>query len=106
MATSFINAISNGVGTADVIVFTAVSKSIVIGGVLTNTTASTVPVTIKLRRVSTDTYLHKDKRLEAGTSFELSGTNKLILAVGDKIIVSSKVASSVDVVFSILQGVA
>jgi hypothetical protein len=31
--------------------------------------------------------------------------NKLVLAVGDKLIVSSKVDSSLDVVFSILQGV-
>jgi hypothetical protein len=105
MATSFINAISRGVGTTEVEVFTAPDKSIVIGCSITNLLSTTVPITIKLRRSSTDTYIHKDKRIESGEPFELMKGNKLVLAVGDKLIVSSKVDSSLDVVFSILQGV-
>jgi hypothetical protein len=105
MAISFTNAIANAVGTTDVIVFTAPSKSIVVGGSVTNILSSTVPMSIKVRRGVTDTHVHKDKRIEVGVAYELMSGNKLVLASGDKIIVSSQVASSIDVVFSIMQGV-
>ncbi len=105
MATSFTNAIANAVGTTEQIVFTATDKSIVVGCSVTNILSTTVPITIKLRRGSQDTYVQRDKRVESGEQFELMKGNKLVLASGDKLIVSSKVDSSVDVVFSILQGV-
>lgn len=105
MATSFTNAIANAVGTTEQIVFTAADKSIVVGCSVTNILSTTVPVTIKLRRGSQDTYVQRDRRIESGEPFELMKGNKLVLASGDKLIVSSKVDSSVDVVFSILQGV-
>lgn len=106
MATVFVNAISRAVGTAEVISFTAPEKCIVIGGSINNLLSTTVPFTIKIRRGSEDTYIQKDKRIEAGDPFELSKGNKLVLATGDKLIVSAKVDSSIDAVFSILQGVA
>jgi hypothetical protein len=106
MATVFVNAISRAVGTTEVISFTAPEKCIVIGGSINNLLSTTVPFTIKIRRGSEDTYIQKDKRIEAGDPFELSKGNKLVLATGDKLIVSAKVDSSIDAVFSILQGVA
>jgi hypothetical protein len=105
MATSFTNAIANAVGTTEQIVFTATDKAIIVGGSVSNLLSTTVPFTIKVRRGTTDTYVHKDKRIESGEPFELMKGNKLVLAAGDKLIVSSKVNSSLDVVFSILQGV-
>jgi hypothetical protein len=105
MATSFTNAIANAVGITEQIVFTAADKSIVVGCSITNLLSTTVPITIKVRRGTTDTYIHKDKRVESGEPFELMKGNKLVLAASDKLIVSSKVDSSIDVVFSILQGV-
>ena len=105
MATSFTNAIANAVGTTEQIVFTATDKSIIVGCSITNLLSSTVPITIKVRRGVVDTYIHKDKRVESGEPFELMKGNKLVLATGDKLVVSAKVASSLDVVFSILQGV-
>jgi len=105
MATSFTNAIANAVGTTEQIVFTATDKAIIVGGSVTNLLSTTVPFTIKVRRGTTDTHVHKDKRIESGEPFELMKGNKLVLAAGDKLIVSSKVNSSLDVVFSILQGV-
>ena len=105
MATVFVNAISRAVGTTEVISFTAPEKCIVIGCSITNLLSTTVPFTIKIRRGSDDTFVHKDKRIEAGEPFELMKGNKLVLLPGDKLVVSSKVASSLDVVFSILQGV-
>jgi hypothetical protein len=106
MATVFVNAISRAVGTTEVISFTAPEKCIVIGGSINNLLSTTVPFTIKIRRGTEDTYIQKDKRIEAGDPFELSKGNKLVLATGDKLIVSAKVDSSIDAVFSILQGVA
>jgi hypothetical protein len=106
MATVFVNAISRAVGTTEVISFTAPEKCIVIGGSINNLLSTTVPFTIKIRRGTEDTYIQKDKRIEAGDPFELSKGNKLVLATGDKLVVSAKVDSSIDAVFSILQGVA
>jgi hypothetical protein len=106
MATIFINAISNGVGTAEVINFTATDKSIIIGGNLSNLLTTSVPVNIILRRGTTDTYIHKNKRIEAGDAFDVFKGTKLVLASGDKLVISSGIASSIDAVFSILQGVA
>jgi hypothetical protein len=103
--TTFTNAIANAVGTAEVVVFTAADKSIVIGCSVSNLKSTTIPFTIKMRRGSADTYVHKDKRIEAGEPFELMKGNKLVLNAGDKLIVSALVDSSLDVVFSILQGV-
>jgi hypothetical protein len=105
MATSFVNATYRNIGTTEVIVFNASQKSIVIGGNITNLIASTVPVSIKVRKGVTDTYFYKDKRVSGGDAFEMSKGNKLILDAGDKIIASAKVDNSIDIVLSILQGV-
>lgn len=105
MSTTFTNAIANSVGTTEVVVYTAPDKAIVIGCSISNLLSTTVPFTIKTRRGNTDTFVHKDKRIEAGDPFELMRGNKLVLLTGDKLVVSSKVNASLDVVFSILQGV-
>jgi hypothetical protein len=105
MATIFINTISNGVGTTEVISFTATDKSIIIGGNLSNLLTTSVPVNIILRRGTTDTYIQKNKRIEPGDAFDVLKGTKLVLAAGDKLVISSGMASSIDAVFSILQGV-
>ena len=105
MATTFTNAIRNSVGITEVVAYTATEKAIVIGCSVSNLLSTTVPFTIKTRRGGVDTFVHKDKRVEAGDPFELMKGNKLVLLPGDSLIVSSKVAQSLDVVFSILQGV-
>ena len=105
MATVFVNAISRAVGTSEVISFTAPEKCIVIGGSINNLLSTSVPFTLKIRRGTEDTYIQKDKRVDAGEPYELSKGNKLVLATGDKLIISAKVAASIDAVFSILQGV-
>jgi len=105
MATAFVNAISRAVGIQEVISFTAPEKSIIIGCSLTNLTSSTVPVTLVLRRGTEDTYVQRNKRIEAGEPFELMRGNKLVLETGDKLVVSAAIEASIDAVFSILQGV-
>lgn len=105
MATAFVNAISRAVGTTEVISFTAPEKSIVIGGSITNKLSTTVPFTLILRRGTDDTFIQKNRRVEANDPFELMRGNKLVLQTGDKLIISAQVDSSIDAVFSILQGV-
>lgn len=105
MATSFLNATAQAVGTTEQIVFTASDKCIVVGVSITNLLSTTVPITIKLRKGTVDTFVNKNKRIEAGDPFELMKGNKLVLASGDKLVVSAGVDSSIDAVFSILQGV-
>lgn len=105
MATTFTNATVRGVGTQEVLAHTATEKSIVIGCSITNLLSTTVPVTIKVRNGSTDTYWAKNKRIEAGAPDELMKGNKLVLQAGESLVVSALVDSSIDVVLSILQGV-
>ena len=105
MATTFTNATARAIGTDETIVHTATDKSIVIGCSVTNLLSTTVPITIKVRNGSTDTYWAKNKRIEAGAPDELMKGNKLVLQAGEKLVVSALVDSSVDVVLSILQGV-
>lgn len=106
MATIFTNAISSSVGTTEVISFTATDKSMIIGGNITNLLTTSVPINIILRRGITDTYLQKNKRIEAGEAFDVLKGAKLVLVAGDKLVISSGMTASVDAVFSILQGVA
>lgn len=105
MATTFVNATARGIGTQETVVHTAVEKSIIIGCSIVNKLSTTIPVTIKVRNGTTDTYWAKDKRIEAGAPDELMKGNKLVLQAGEKLVVSALVDSSVDVVLSILQGV-
>jgi hypothetical protein len=105
MATTFTNAIANGVGTAETVVYTATEKAIVIGCSISNLLSTTVPFTIKTRRAGVDTFVHKNKRIDAGDPFELMRGNKLVLLPGDSLVVSAMIAQSLDVIFSILQGV-
>lgn len=105
MATTFLNAISRAVGTTEVISFTATEKSIMIGGNISNLMPTSVPINVVLRRGTEDTFLQKNKRIEAGETFELLKGNKLVFAAGDKLVISSGLNASIDAVFSILQGV-
>jgi hypothetical protein len=105
MATTFTNAIANGVGTAETVVYTATEKAIIIGCSVSNLLSTTVPFTIKTRRAGVDTFVHKNKRIDAGDPYELMRGNKLVLLPGDSLVVSAMIAQSLDVIFSILQGV-
>ena len=105
MAAIFVNAVAKSIGTQSVEVYVAPSKAVVIGGNITNKLSSTVPVNIILRKGVDDIYVQQNRRIFAGEPFELNQGNKLVLNAGDKLIVSALVDSSIDVVFSLLQGV-
>ena len=87
-------------------VYTATTKAILIGCNITNIKGSIVPVDIILRQSGGDTYIKKQFRIENGTSEEIMKGNKLVLAAGDSIVAKGIVSNSVDVILSLLTGVA
>lgn len=106
MANTFINATSRNIGDTEVVIYTAATKAILIGCNIANVKGSIVPVDIMLRHSGIDTYLKKQFRVENGTSEEIMKGNKLVLAVGDSIVAKGVVPNSVDVILSLLSGVA
>jgi hypothetical protein len=52
-----------------------------------------------------DIYVKKNFRIEAGFSDEVMKGNKIVLKVGDSIKAVAGIASSVDIVLSLLTGV-
>jgi hypothetical protein len=107
MSTSFINRTSKGVGTTAVSMYTAPSdsKAILIGVNIANVTGSTVPFDIYIDKGGTDYYVVKGHRVTTGNNIEVMKGNKIVLDNNDIVYVKSEVASSIDVVLSILSGV-
>jgi hypothetical protein len=102
---SFTNATANAVGTTETLIFTASNNAIVIGYSITNVTTATVPVSVKLWKSTGNVQLQSNVRVAANDSLHLPQGNKIVLKGGDSITVTSQVNSSVDVAFSIMQGV-
>jgi hypothetical protein len=105
MATTFISIPSKNVGTTEVISFTATEKSILIGGNIVSLKTTSVPFSLILRRGTDNIYIYKSKRIETGEGLELSKGGKLVLEVGDKLVISAGADNGIDAIFSILKGV-
>lgn len=107
MATSFINAVSRNVGTAEAVVYSVPSgsKAILIGCNLANKTGGILPVSLVLRKASGDAFVVKDLRVGNGENVEVMRGNKLVLAAGDALIATTVLDNAFDVIASILAGV-
>lgn len=108
MANSFKRKLSRSLGTSLTAVGSytvgAATEVTVIGLAVSNTTASQVLVDATLNDGANDTYLIKEAPVPSGGSIVIiGGDQKVVLEVGDSIKVKSSVASSVDVVMSILE---
>lgn len=101
---SFINVTASNIGKAEVEVYEAVTKSILIGGNLANRKSTTVPVSVMIRKGTNDFFIAKDKKVDANDNRELF-SGKIVLNAGDKIFSVSKVDASIDLTLSILTGV-
>lgn len=106
MSSNFINVTSKNVGTSNVEVYLATSKAILIGCNISNVTGSIVPVDIILRKNNEDIYIKKQLRVSNGSSEEIMKGNKIVVDVNDSIIVKGYVENSLDVILSLLTGVA
>ena len=89
---------SNSVGTTETTVITATGTKTVIGLLLANTYAGDINVTVKLGT----THIVKSAVIPQGTSLELI-EGKIIMVNTDTIKITSSVASSCDVIVSVLE---
>ena len=107
MANAFKNRTLRAVGTSPVDVGAVVASSTettLIGMTLANVTSGVISVTATLHDGSNTTHIVKDAPIPTGGSLILlGGDQKVVLMTGDKIIVTSNTASSVDVIMSFLE---
>ena len=107
MANAFKNRTLRAVGTSPVDVGAVVASSTettLIGMTLANVTSGVISVTATLHDGSNTTHIVKDAPVPTGGSLILlGGDQKVVLMTGDKIIITSNTASSVDVIMSFLE---
>ena len=107
MANTFKNRTLRAVGTSatDVgAVVAASTQTTLIGMTMANITSGVINVTATLNDGSNTTHIVKDAPIPTGGSLILlGGDQKVVLMTGDKIIITSNTASSVDVIMSFLE---
>lgn len=107
MANTFKNTTVRGIGTTATDIGSAVASGVqttLIGMTLANTTSGVINVTATLNDGTNTTNIVKDAPIPTGGSLVLlGGDQKVVLMAGDKIIVTSNTASSVDVIMSFLE---
>ena len=107
MANTFKNRTLRAVGTSPVDVGAVVASSTettLIGMTLANVTSGVISVTATLHDGTNTTHIVKDAPIPTGGSLILlGGDQKVVLMTGDKIIITSNTASSVDVIMSFLE---
>ena len=107
MANTFKNRTLRAVGTSPVdvgAVVAASTQTTLIGMTLANVTSGVISVTATLNDGTNTTNIVKSAPIPTGGSLVvLGGDQKVVLMTGDKIIVTSNTASSVDVIMSFLE---
>ena len=107
MANTFKNRTLRAVGTSATDVGAVVAASThttLIGMTMANITSGVINVTATLNDGTNTTHIVKDAPIPTGGSLILlGGDQKVVLMTGDKIIVTSNTASSVDVIMSFLE---
>ena len=107
MANTFKNRTLRAVGTSPTDVGAVVASSTqttLIGMTLANITSGVVNATVTLNDGSNTTHIIKDGPIPSGGSLiAVGGDQKIVLETGDKVIVTSNTASSLDVIMSFLE---
>ena len=107
MANAYKNRTLRAVGTSatDVgAVVAASTQTTLIGMTMANITSGVINVTATLNDGTNTTHIVKDAPIPTGGSLILlGGDQKVVLMTGDKVIVTSNTASSVDVIMSFLE---
>ena len=107
MANTFKNALARNVGTSATTVYTAPASknSICIELDLCNTTSSGVTADVYITSSANNYYLVKSAPVPVGGSLQVIAGQKIVLSNLDALKVVSSVASSIDVIGSILEDV-
>ena len=108
MANVFKNSISGSIGTASTIIYTtpALTSTTVIGMSVANTTTSNISISATLTSTlqAKTVYIVKNATVPAGGSTVLvGGEQKIVLSATDYLAVASSVASSADIIVSVLE---
>jgi hypothetical protein len=108
MANVFKNSITGSIGTAGTIVYQvpALTTSTIIGVNVANTNVQNISVNVMVRDTSANkvAYLVKDALVtQGGSAVLVGGDQKLVLEAGDFLSVTSSLATSADVIVSILE---
>ena len=107
MANTFKNELRRNVGSSPTQVYVAPSakKSIIIELDVCNTTNGSVSCDAFITSSSLDYYVVKNAPVPVGGSLQVIAGQKIVLESGDSLSVRSSVASSLDVIVSILEDV-
>ena len=108
MANVFKNSITGSIGTTGVTVYSApaLTSTTVIGVGVANVNSQNISVSVMMRDNSANktVYVVKDSLILPGSSNILvGGEQKLVLEAGDFLSVTSSLASSADVIVSVLE---
>lgn len=108
MANTFKSSTKANIGTSNADAYTvpASTTSVIIGFTLANKTGDQVNASVIINKANValdDVYLVRNIPIPNGSAFEFNAGNKIILEAGDKIQVSSDVASSIDAIISVLE---
>tara|TARA_B100000214_G_scaffold374751_1_gene358499 strand:- start:11 stop:334 length:324 start_codon:yes stop_codon:yes gene_type:complete len=106
MATSFINATANDIGTTETTVYTVAAndKALLIGCNAANIFGSIVPFNLLLRRSGVDTYIAKELRVKNGENVEVM-KGRIVMVAGDQLVATAGIDAAYDVIASLLTGV-
>lgn len=107
MANTFKNALARNIGTSATTIYTAPTsvKSICIELDVCNTNTTGVVVSAYITSGGLDYYIVKNAPVPVGGSLQIISGQKIVLTNGDALKVVSNVASSIDVIGSILEDV-
>jgi len=104
MANTFKNSFAKDMGTSAVVIYSATTQTTVIGLTLANTTTSVLTVDVYITSSATNYYLVKGATIPPGGALvPVGGDQKLVLESGDSLRALSSLASSVDVICSVLE---
>jgi hypothetical protein len=100
---SFRRIATRNVGDTDTTIFTATSKTIVIGLNIANIYGNTLPVSVWHTVSGTNTYLLKNYRVNPGETKEVTVGNKVVLQTGDVLKAITVFDNAFDIYVSVLE---
>ena len=106
MANSFKNSFLNAVGTTKTSVYTAGSgvQATVIGMSISNLITTPISANVIITSGGTDYYMIKNATIAPGGALvPIGGDQKLVLEATDSLSVNTSIASSADVILSVLE---
>ena len=107
MANTFKSYTEDGIGTSEATAYTVPPETVavVIGCNIANVTGDQITVDVKLDKAGgqDDAWIIKNIPIPNGSAYEFNAGNKIVMQTGDALKITSNVASSADVIVSVLE---